>query len=86
MNVDKPNTANEPTLATLPPILDFKALKSNFGIGRTTAYYLASMGEIVSLTTGIPGKRGKRVFLTDSVIAYIRRRATESTTLKCSVK
>lgn len=62
-------------IAALPPLLDLRAIADNFAIGRTLAYTLASAGEIQSLTLGAPGKRGKRVFLTQSVLEYVQRRA-----------
>jgi hypothetical protein len=67
----------------LPPILDVAGLDANFSIGKTTAYHLASAGEIQSLTVGAPGRRGRRVFLTESVVAYISRRLGASTPLNC---
>ncbi len=69
--------------ARLPAVLDFHTLEVNFGIGRTTAYLLATSGDIQSLTLGAPGKKGKRVFLTDSVLGYIDRRLKDSTPLNC---
>lgn len=70
----------------LPPVLDVRALQHNFCIGRTTAYHLATSGEIQSLTLGAPGKRGKRVFLTLSVIEYVKRRAAQAEPLNCPTK
>lgn len=73
-------------IVTLPPLLDLPTLEANFGIGRTTAYLLASSGELQSLTLGAPGKRGKRVFLTQSVLEYVERRSQESKPLRCGLK
>ena len=73
-------------IAALPPVLDVRALEANFNIGRTTAYHLASSGEIQSLTMGAPGKRGKRAFLTQSVLDYVQRRLGESTPLNCPAR
>ena len=70
-------------IAKPPIVLDLRGLQATFGIGRTTAYYLASAGEIQSLTLGAPGKRGRRVFLTQSVIEYVTRRLAESKPLSC---
>ena len=77
---------SEPKIALLPPVLDVRALEANFGIGRTTAYHLASSGEIESLTLGAPGKRGKRAFLTQSVLDYVQRRIGQSTPLNCQAR
>jgi len=77
---------NSPIIAELPPVLDLRALEANFSIGKTTAYHLASTGEIQSLTLGAPGKRGKRAFLTSSVFDYIQRRLAQSTQLNCLPK
>lgn len=71
-------------IAALPPLLDLRALETNFGIGRTTAYHLASAGEIQSLTLGAPGKRGKRVFLTQSVLDLVNRRIATASPLNSS--
>ena len=70
-------------ITSLPQILDVSGLEQTFGIGRTTAYHLAAVGEIQSLTLGAPGKRGRRVFLTQSVIEYVTRRLAESKPLSC---
>lgn len=70
-------------VASLPPILDVQAAKRNFALGKTTLYHLAAAGEIQSLTIGAPGKRGKRAFVTQSLLDFMNRRATESKTLKC---
>jgi hypothetical protein len=71
------------TVNALPPVIDLRALDTNFGIGKTNAYLLASAGEIDSLTIGAPGKRGKRMFLTQSVLAYIGRRTVGAKPLNC---
>ncbi len=73
-------------IAALPPVLDLRALEANFGIGRTTAYQLASNGDIQSLTLGAPGKRGRRCFLTQSVLEYIQRRVAEAKPLNCTAQ
>src|SRR5215213_403122 len=73
----------QPEIAALPPVLDLRALQANFAICRTTAYSLASSGEIQSLTLGAPGKRGKRVFLTQSVLDFIERRTATAKPLNC---
>lgn len=72
-----------PRITTLPPLLDFRTLQTHFQIGRTVAYQLASAGEIQTLTLGAPGKRGKRVFLTESVLAFLDRRTSDSAPLNC---
>ncbi len=41
-------------------------------LGRTLLYELASRGEIQSASLGL--KRGKRVFVTASIVAWLRRR------------
>jgi hypothetical protein len=78
--------ANGATITVLPPVLDLRALKATFGIGRTTAYLLATTGEIQSLTLGAPGKRGRRVFLTQSVLELVKRRAANAKPLNCVAK
>ena len=74
------------SIAALPPILDLRALEANFAIGRTTAYHLATAGEITSVSLGAPGRRGRRRFLTQSVLDYISRRAAETKPLNCGAK
>lgn len=72
------STSNDPINITVPPIIDLPYLRASFGISKTTAYALAASGEIQSLTMGAPGRRGKRVFLAQSVVEYVQRRLTES--------
>lgn len=76
--------ASNQSATALPPIIDLTTLAATFGIGRTTAYLLASAGEIKSLTLGTPGKHGKRMFLTESVLEYVNRRIAASEPLKCT--
>lgn len=66
--------------AELPPVLSIEDASRLVSLGRTSLYALASAGEIQSLTLGAPGSRGKRAFLTDSLIAYINRRVEASPT------
>ena len=76
--------STEPTSnATLPQLLDFHQLEEHFGISRTTAYLLASSGDLPSLTIGAPKKRGKRVFHLPSVLNYIAKRTAYSKPLNC---
>lgn len=79
-------TTDNSAQSQLPQVLDVRALKKHFGLGRTTAYLLATAGEITSLTIGRPGTRGKRAFLTESVLAYIKRRVENAKPLNCKVK
>ena len=44
-----------------------------------TLYWLA----FPAITLGAPGKRGKRAFLTQSVLDYVQRRIGQSTRLNC---
>lgn len=66
------------TVSTLPPILSVEEAQQYFKLGKTTLYALATAGEIQSLTIGAPGLRGKRAFLTESLLAYVNRRVAAS--------
>jgi hypothetical protein len=64
-------------VSRLPALLDADGIHSRVApIGRTVLYEAATREEIKTVLLGAPGKRGKRLFVTDSVIAWILRRAT----------
>ena len=63
-------------LSNLPVLLDEEGIRAKVApIGRTTLYAAATKGEIETVLLGAPGKRGKRLFLAASVVAWIIRRA-----------
>jgi hypothetical protein len=66
----------------LPPILDVPEAGKVVSCARTGLYALDVAGEIQSLTVGAPGKRGKRVYLTASLLAYLARRLVASPKIK----
>jgi len=76
--MDKSEHFQDSPLAALPPVLDLRQQAKHFGLKKTVAYALAGKGEITSLTIGAPGKRGKRMFLTDSILKFIERRVATS--------
>lgn len=62
--------------SSLPVLLDEDSIRQRVApIGKTTLYAAATRGEIETVLLGAPGKRGKRLFLTSSVVAWIIRRA-----------
>jgi hypothetical protein len=64
-----------PDLQNTPPLLDIDGVRKHIApIGRTLLHQLASAGEIQTVSLGM-GKRGKRLYLTASLLDYIRRRA-----------
>lgn len=70
--------ANAPTFkistSNLPPILTAGGINSLVApISRTLLYELAARGEIETVSLGLG--RGKRAYLTASVVAWIERRA-----------
>jgi hypothetical protein len=66
-----------PTTSQRPEWGDIKAVRSRFGIGKTTTYRLAEEGKIRTSSLRERGmKRGKRLFSFDSIAAYIERMAT----------
>lgn len=59
----------------IPALLDVSGVRKHIApIGRTLLYELASTGEIETVSLGM-GKRGKRLFVTSSLLDYIRRRS-----------
>jgi hypothetical protein len=59
----------------IPALLDANGVRKHIApIGRTLLYELASAGEIDTVSFGM-GKRGKRLFVTSSLLDYIRRRS-----------
>ncbi|MEO7098034.1 MAG: helix-turn-helix domain-containing protein [Luteolibacter sp.] len=65
-----------------PEWSDAKDVRTRFGICKSTLYRLCEEGKIRSSSLRERGKkRGKRLFSTDSVAAYIESLATGGTTL-----
>lgn len=59
----------------VPPLLDAKGVRTYIApVGRTLLYQAAASGEIESVSLGM-GKKGKRLFITESIVAWINRRA-----------
>lgn len=72
-----PTSADAPDLgidfSDLPALLDAEGVRKHLApLGRTLLYELASQGEIQTASLGL--KRGKRVFVTASVVAWLQRR------------
>jgi len=70
-------SANTPTLevdlAALPALIDHGGINKHLApLARSTLYELATKGEIQSASIGL--KRGKRVFVTASIVAWLERR------------
>ncbi len=70
-------STNVPSLAVnlseVPALLDYKGVNRYLApLGRTLLYELASSGEIETASIGM--KRGKRVFVTASVVRWLERR------------
>jgi hypothetical protein len=60
-------------LSEIPALLDVDGVQKHLApIGRTLLYELATSGEIETASIGL--KRGKRVFVTQSVVQWIQRR------------
>lgn len=77
METNSSSLANVPAFAInlreIPPFLDAEGVRKYLApLGRTLLYELASQGEIETASLGL--KRGKRVFLTASVAAWLQRR------------
>jgi hypothetical protein len=73
-----PSAANAPSrsinLAVIPALLDANGVKRYLvNVGKTTLYELATSGEIESVSIGFG--RGKRCFVTASIVAWLDRRA-----------
>ena len=65
------------SLTNVPPLLNAAGIALHIApLGKTLLYELATAGEIQSASLGIG--RGKRVFVTSSVIAWIERRMSET--------
>lgn len=61
----------------LPPLMSAEQIRERLApIGRTLLYELATRGEIQSASLGIG--RGKRVFVTATVVAWLERRVATS--------
>ena len=72
------NLAELVNLAGIPPLLDVGGVNKYLApVGRTLLYSLATSGEIQTASIGL--KRGRRVFVTRSVVDWLQRRmeATE---------
>lgn len=66
-------------VSSLPVLLNEKGIRERVApIGKTTLYSAATNGEIATVLLGAPGKRGKRLFVTSSVVAWIIRRAQQT--------
>jgi len=72
-------------IANLPVLLDDEGIRAKLApIGRTLLWQAATAGEIESVLLGAPGKRGKRLFVTASVVAWMVRRAKATAPPKLS--
>ena len=78
----RPNTSatasvpalNLETPTGIPPLLDADGVRKHLApISRSTLYSLATAQEIVTVSVGVG--RGRRCFLTASIIAWLQRRA-----------
>jgi hypothetical protein len=70
-------------LSTIPPLLTAEQVGERIlALGRTSLYSAASAGEIETASVGAPGHRGRRFFLTTSVISYVLRRMGSTVTPK----
>ena len=70
-------TANVPVftvnLSEIPALLDADGVRKHLApVGRTLLYELATRGEIQTASIGL--KRGKRVFVTASVVQWLQKR------------
>lgn len=66
-------------LTNVPPLLDAKGVRTHIAdIGRTLLYHLASTGEIQSVSLGMGKRKPKRMFVTESIAAWISRSAAET--------
>jgi hypothetical protein len=78
--MNTPPSANVPTfpnLAEIPALIDADGVRKYLApIGRTTLYELATRGEIQTASLGM--LRGKRVFVTSSVVQWLQRRIAET--------
>lgn len=60
-------------LAEIPALLDANGVRKHLApLGRTLLYELATRGEIQTASIGM--KRGKRVFVTASVVQWLQKR------------
>jgi hypothetical protein len=60
-------------LSAIPPLLDADGVRTHLApIGRTLLYELAARGEIETASLGL--RRGKRVYVTASIVAWLQRR------------
>src|SRR5687767_15068884 len=66
-------------LGALPPLLDDRGVcKHVLPIGRSTLYAAASAGEIQTASIGAPGRRGRRLYVTLAVVAWVLRRMDQT--------
>jgi hypothetical protein len=77
MNATQKSNTDVPVLnlniSEIPALLDAEGVRKHLApIGRTLLYQLATNGEIQTASIGM--KRGKRVFVTASVVDWIQRR------------
>ena len=60
-------------LSEIPALLDANGVRKHLApLGKTTLYELATLGEIQSASIGMG--RGRRVFVTASVVEWLQRR------------
>lgn len=66
-------------LNLLPPLLDERGVVDRIvPISRSTLYCAAGAGEIQTASIGAPGKRGRRLYVTSSVVEWVLRRLDET--------
>lgn len=64
-------------LSDLPALIDAEGVRKHLApVGRTLLYNLASSGEIQTASLGLG--RGKRVFVTASVVQWLQRRMEQT--------
>ena len=73
----KPRTTTDPNNSLRPEWCDARRIAQIYGICKSTLYRLADEGRIRTSSLRERGKvRGKRLFSTDSIAAFIESRAT----------
>ena len=78
-----PHIQTEPTpylgidASKLPALIDIHGINQHLApLARSTLYALAGAGEIESASVGL--RRGRRLFVTASIIAWLERRAAQT--------
>ena len=70
-------------LSGIPALIDLDGINKHlFPLSRAMAYQLASAGQIESASLGIG--RGRRVFVTSSVVDWMKRRMAQSRRPNCA--